>query len=304
MQFSTDLVRPSQRAQFWRDICNGIIELDCRIDTDEFAGSLEFTALGNSPAFLIRMGSCFVERSAMHVERTVDPPILLIYEAAGRIRYESVSSDFTYGCGQFVLIDTAIPYRAHIGPHCNEVLIAVDRRALTLRLGDYRRYLGVPVSSENPLGAMACAMLATVQRSISSLDPAASAALESHVLDIVALALARESGAAAPGLPPAESALVRLNAAVDAAVIDARLAPEEVAARAEMSMLEANLLLRRDRITLPDLLRGKRLDRSRDRLAVAHRNPAAVSGIAADAGYADAAAFRRAFRDRFGEDPV
>jgi len=153
MQFSTHLVRPSQRAHFWRDVCNGIIELDCRIDGDGFAGSLEFTAIGNSPAFLIRMESCLVERSALHVARAVDSPILLIYEAVGRIRYESDGSDFTYGCGQFVLIDTAIPYRAHIGPHCNELIMAVDRRALKLRLGDYRRYLGVPVSTASPMGA-------------------------------------------------------------------------------------------------------------------------------------------------------
>jgi AraC-like DNA-binding protein len=304
MQFSTDRVRPSQRAHFWRDVCNGIIEVDCRINSEDFSGSIEFTALGNSPAFLVAMDTCLVERSARHVASAAEPPVLLIHEQSGRIRYEAGDREFTYGNGQFVLIDTAIPYQAQIGANCRQLIMAVDHRALTLRLGDYRRFLGRPVSADKPLGALACAMLGTLPRSIQSLDPVASLALESQVMDLVAMALARDA-AGDDSAPVLESApMIRLNAAVDAAVINAARGADEVAAHAGMSLQEANLLLRRNRVTLPELLHARRLDRSRDRLALAGRNPAVLPRIAAEAGFADISAFHCAFRDRFGEDPA
>lgn len=305
MLLSTDRVRPNQRARFWRDVCNGIIELDCRIDGagEAFSGSVEFTALGNTPAFLVSMEACMVERSARHIATALDPPVLLIHERAGRVRYEGDGREITYGYGQFILIDTAIPYQARIGARCRGIIMAVDRRALTLRLGDYRPHLGRPVSANDPFGALACAMLAVLPRSIHHLDPVSGVALESQVLDLVAMALSRGGGTGREA-PIAESGpLIRLNAAVEAAVADAALRPEDVAAAAGMTIQEANLLLRRERATLAEVMTGRRLDRSRERIALASADPAALIQIASDAGFDNALVFRHAYRDRFGEDP-
>lgn len=266
MLLATDTVHAAHRARFWRDVCHAVVEVDCHIDHDDFRGALQFASLGDLPAFLVQMDRCQIHRTPEQAARAVEPPVLLIYQASGAAHGEAAGGMLRYGAGEFILLDTAVPFRVQIEDGTRQFVLPLARGLIGERLGDHRTHTGRTIGASTPVGQLTCSFLSSLQSIVLDLDPVASRIAEHQLLDLVALALSRDADRSRTLAPSYETALAALNAALDEAVRHGLLDPETVAGRAGLTVAHANLLLRRERTTLADALRARHFDDARRRL--------------------------------------
>ncbi|MFO1089369.1 MAG: hypothetical protein U1E46_07285 [Hyphomicrobiales bacterium] len=260
MKFVTQNVRADQRAQFWRDVVSIIANVECNTDAESFSGSMEFGELGETQAFSATLSLSTYERTEAHIETAPRLDAIVVYQVAGSMQYEHWGRTCVLTPRSFALLDLNAPFRATTLEPCEQFGLVVSHAKLLPRLGDFRRALAVPLGG-GPIGGLVSSLFDRLPLVLRQLDAAASLELESQVLDIVCLAVAREGCNSAEPVPPyGQSALHRLKAAIRDIEMSPDASPAAVAAKADMSLAEANLLLRSERTTLAELLRRARLE--------------------------------------------
>jgi hypothetical protein len=262
MLLATERVHAAHRARFWRDVCNGVLEVDCHIEHPDFRGAIEFSCLGDSPAFLVQMDRCRIHRTREAAARAVDPPVMLIYQVSGAAHGEAADQTVRYAAGQFVLLDTARPFHVQIEDDTRQFILPLDRALLRSRLGNESIFTRRTIGSETPAGRLACSYLSALPSMLVELDPMASRIAERQLFDLVTLAISRDVERSRVRLQSFDAAFAQLGAALDESVRLGILDPEAVAERAGLTVAEANLLLRRERTTLVEALQSRHSARS------------------------------------------
>jgi AraC-like DNA-binding protein len=126
--------------------------------------------------------------------------------------------------------------------------------------------------------------------------------LSNIALDLLALALAEQSSAAAPP-PMATMRVAWARAQVLDGLQDPALSPQSVAARQGVSPRLLQRLFAADGASLAGFIREQRLQRCRDALADSAQAHRSITEIALAWGFNDPAHFTRAFRRRFNLAP-
>ena len=136
---------------------------------------------------------------------------------------------------------------------------------------------------------------------VNSLQAVAKTKISEHVLDLVALALARELGADTPALSLGRDAtLLQLRMAIESRLSDPTFDPSAAATAAEISVRYANHLLTQQGTSLERLIVSRQLEHCRRGLEdplQAHRS---VGDIAFGWGFSALSHFSRRFKAAFG----
>ena len=139
---------------------------------------------------------------------------------------------------------------------------------------------------------------------IDALQPAAKLQVSTHVLDLVALALAAQADEATPTLSSGRAAtLLHLRMAVESRLCDPALNPRTAAAAAGISLRYANDLLSQQGTSLGRFILSRRLDRCRRALEDPRQARRSISEIVYAWGFADLSHFSRRFKAEFGCSP-
>ena len=139
---------------------------------------------------------------------------------------------------------------------------------------------------------------------VEVLQPVAKTQIAEHVLDLVALALAAETGEDRPALSSGRAiALLQLRMAIENRLSDPMLDPSSAAAAAGISVRYANVLLSEQGTSLQRLIVSRRLDHCRRALEDPAQAQRTITDIAFAWGFSDLSHFDRRFKTEYGCAP-
>ncbi len=201
--------------------------------------------------------------------------------------------------GDFVLFDSARPWRIGINSGFAQTVLMLPRSALSRRLGAAEPYIGRRIDGATGVGGMLSPLLRALPARLETMTAAARERVADNILDLVATALlsAVEHGALSAGM-----ALVRVKLWIETHLGEP-LSAERVAAACRLSVRHLNRLFEREETSLMHYVWERRLARSHAELrdpAMRHRH---IGEIAFAAGFNDLSHFSRTYRARYGCAP-
>lgn len=285
---------------YWREvICQAFVPLDPApiAETPDFAGRVETRELGRVNRAEIRSRRQRTAHGPREVRRSQGAYYFVNLQLAGRCRVRQGRAESVVGPGAFTVVDTTEPYFFDFPDDWRMLSFRLPHDALRHRLPDPAHGTGLAIDGHGGLGGVVAAMV----RALWDLDGEPSAVeLEESFASVVGLAL----GAAAD---PDD---VTPQAATRAAVLrhvathlgDPELSVASVCRRFAISPRQLHRLFADQERSFAATVRAMRLERCA-RLIADPAGRRSITEIAARHGFADPAAFSRAFRRHFGVAP-
>ncbi|MEU6841698.1 helix-turn-helix domain-containing protein [Streptomyces sp. NPDC046716] len=199
------------------------------------------------------------------------------------------------GPGDLVLVDGGRPFRLALTAPRNTLVTA----HLPVVPGDPARCVARTLDGREGLGALVAGLLTGLARHTTPYRPAEARRLGVAVLELTAALL--DVG---PAEPVPQPLLPRIQTYVLQHLGDGRLTPDDVAAAHHISTRYLHRLFQRQGLTVAAWIKAQRLERCRSDLADARLAHLPVHVVGARWGFAQAAAFSRAFRTAYGISPT
>ncbi len=205
--------------------------------------------------------------------------------------------------GQFVLYDSAKPYRFAFREHSRQIVVRVPRGELTQRLRRVERLTARPVAGDDGLGGFAREILQSLAGHLHDVDPHVTSQLLGYVLNVLAAAFAD-----AAGLDPEPAAqravlLRRAQECIRRRLSDPGLTPAQIARETGISERYLYAVFRESGTSPGKAIMDERLAQARASLARPKMFPGTVEGMALSLGFKHAAHFTRAFKERYWLPP-
>lgn len=304
--FSTEDVHQRDRFDYWMGVVRKtIIHNDavpaCR---RTFSAELRAGSIGTVNLALARSSAVRISHTKHHSGQPSDDQLFVFMPLAGSKVLQQGGRLVVLEPGQLALIDPRLP---HVGSFsdASEVLTAmVERHTLESRLGSIQDLTARPIIPESAEGRLASGYLAMLP-SQARLSSAAEDMVETHLLDLIALALGKAAeGQVSLGSSTRSLVRMKLRAAIEERLSDPGLDTETVASAVGVSTRYANAVLSDENTSLGRLIQARRLARCREALEdPAHRHRT-VSEIAYGWGFSDMTHFGRRFRAAYGMLPT
>lgn len=303
---STDTVAASARLPFWRDIvCATFVELDCEsANQDGFFGSIDNQALLDLQFSDIRAAPQRVVRSRAKIARSNLDYFLLSLQTSGTGLVTQDDRRAVLQPGDFALYDTTRPYDLTFRENFGQIVIRLPRDAVADRVAGATGLTAVRVPGDHGTGKLASMFLQQLHAQIGIVDAASLGRLQANAIDLLATALAEQSGMRfrAPREPKA-LLRQRIEAYIEAELGNPELTCEAIAAAHRISSRSLRKLFAESETSLSAWLWQRRLAKAQRDLIDPLRARLSVSAIGYDAGFKDLAHFSRAFRARYGVTP-
>ncbi|MER5651212.1 helix-turn-helix domain-containing protein [Streptosporangium sp. NPDC002524] len=275
----------------------------------DFEASVRVLDLGGVQVSVLTHPEVRSERTARLV-RQFDPEVYqfhLIVSGGGRLAQDG--REAVFGVGQFLLINSSLPYRAWRSAQdgrSEAVVVQVHRASLGLRSNTLDRLAAVPFSARSGIGAVLAGHLLQLMKNAGEYTEADTVALSDITLDLVAASCAHRLDAAADLSPEARqrALLARVHRFIRDHLGDPALTPDHIAAAHQISVRHLYKLFQAQDMTVAAWIRRCRLERCRHDLADPVLRSMPIHAIAAHWGFTNNAHFSRVFRAAYGLSPA
>lgn len=303
---STDDVHVRDRLSLWRErVSEAAIahDFDSHVG-QEFRGTISVGKLGVLDLTLMESDPCVVRRTDQCIARATDDDVLLILQLNGSLILHQDGRDAATQPNDLFLLDPYRPFSVEVTQSMSVLLVKAPRWELQGRLGDMSLLTARPITSSEPMTALASGFLAMLPNRLCALDAATGAKVAQHVLDLVSLAFGRQLQTGDVALSSSRmTTLVRLKAMIEARLCDPGLRPARAAEAAGISVRYANALLGHEGTSLERFIMLRRLVHCRRALEDPTQANRTISDIAYSLGFSDMSHFTRRFKGQFGCSP-
>ena len=305
MLLTTDSVHPADRVAYWQEVvCETFVALDCRSPLrGEFCGTVQSHVTGGLRLTRVDANAHSVARTGSLIARSRDDVLLLSLGSRGGGQVRQDGREAKLSPGSFTLYDTTRPYELRFAAPFMHWVLAIPREAM-------RRRLGVPEDAtarvpSGALGRLAHSFLSEFVALPDTLPRATQDRLADQALDLVAMALAEQGGAAdqRPHGTYQTLLLVRIRAFVEQHLHRPELDAVAIAAVLRVSPRSVRALFAAEGGTAGRYIMRRRLDRARNMLADPTLQGRTVSEIAFAVGFTDLPHFSRSFRLAYSCSP-
>lgn len=308
---STEGVPARDRYAFWKEtVCDLFVGLDCsRTGSGPFHGA----AARRTVAWDAKDSVSFIDvasvpqkavRSQSHIRRSSDAWLMLLVQTAGSAVLRQEGRTATLGPGDLVLFDSTRSYDFVFEHPFRQLVMKVPHHRLARRLPPPAVWIGRPVRSSSPLGAVLCAHLAAVSGAIDAVEPDLRLGLLDRTVDLLAYTFSGlQRGLGDSASTGRRILLARAMQHIESHAQDPRLAPADIAGALGISVGYLHRLFQGVDRSVSGYVREYRLERCRDQLASPLHDGEQITEIALRWGFNDLPHFSRAFRQQFGVSP-
>jgi len=301
--FSTNNVHARDRFDFWHGVaCKNLVDHnslpECRLT---FGAQIETGYLGNLELVLFRNSPMQVSHTARHIARAKSDHVFVCRQAAGMVFLKQDTREIALEAGDVALLDPRLPYEGRFSADSETLVLKVTRRELEARIGKTRDMVArsiKPLRAEDRLMSSLCAMLPSLAGKI---DCTSEEMVGNHVLDLIAVSLAKTMEAGRPRISSAKAlVLLNIRSVIEARMTDPSLDAQAVADAVGVSVRYANAILAEHDTSIMRLLQARRLARCRYALEDPNQAHRTVSEIAYGWGFSDMTHFGRRFKKAYG----
>lgn len=304
--FSTAGVRQQDRFDSWHAAARQyVIDHDARADSRlNFEAKLCSAALGGLNLVSFQSSSMTVSHTRRQAAQAPGDELFVCRQLAGTLLLEQGGPEVTLSSGDMALLDPRLPYSARFSSGSSLLVVKVPRRRLEARVGRTGSMIARRMRPEPGENGLLSDFLALLPLHAERLDLTAATVAE-QALDLLAVALAKESGLRGPQVSSARLlVLVRLRSAIEASLMDPALSPAAVAAAVGVSLRYANTVLASENTSVARLIQTRRLERCRQALGDPTQAHRLISEIAYSWGFSDMTHFGRRFKAAYGMLPT
>ena len=296
--------------EYYRDgICQSFMDLTPEPEGGDdwvFSGSVETMPLGAGRLNRVVATSHLVLRTKAEISRSPAECFYLNYKTRGECRIGQRGQEVVIRPGDVGLFDSTQPFALE---HRRESDLAVSSfmlpfQALRDRLPDGLPCKPLLISGHPTLGYLVRETAATFAREAERLDGLEATRLFDMLLDLVAMAIARNGQARVDTRGSRGSALLlALKTYVDDHHARTGLDAKQVADAFRLSVRYLHRLFEQSPVTFGDYLISRRLESGASALTASGEPQSSIAAIALASGFADPAHFQRAFKARYGCTP-
>lgn len=309
IQRSTADVRTWRRFEFWREVVSDtFVGLDPRRrekdDDLPFDGEIVGGQIGD-----VRL--CTVTANAHEVHRTP----ALIRRTGGDFLFVSLLLDGDAVCvqddrvaelvrpGQFVLYDSARPYRFTFRECSRQLVVRIPRDELTRRLPRVERLTARPVPGDGGLGGLSRELLQSLSAHVDDVDPHVTSQLLGNLLGMLSAAFADAADLSSEAAVPRAVHLRRAQECIRRRLSDPDLTPAQVAREIGISERYLYAVFRDEGTSPGKAIMSERLAQAHASLSRPKMLTGTIEGMALNLGFKHASHFTRAFKEHYGLPP-
>jgi AraC-like DNA-binding protein len=304
LRVSTLDVESGARLRYWQEaVCDVFVELRAGpvhpADADSFAGEIVRTHVDGLVVDTVTADGNEVARTPRLISHSSSDDLFVsvLERSTGVFTQDGREARLVHP-GDFVLYDSARPYRGGFLGRGRQIVVRIPREALATRLPRHDRVTAVTVSGRTGVGALASGLL----RALPRCDDDAPL-VGDHVLDLLAAALHPLTGGGLDGGSARATQLARARAFIRARLPDPGLGPTTVADAIGVSERYLYTLFEAAGTTPARWIGEERLAQAHARLGDPRRAGSTIEEIALGVGFKQAAHFTRAFKARYGITP-
>ncbi|MCC6193206.1 MAG: helix-turn-helix domain-containing protein [Burkholderiales bacterium] len=207
--------------------------------------------------------------------------------------------------GEFTILDPAAPYTiSNRNGAVQCFLVGMAREFIDERLHDGTQFCALRYRADYGSGRVAFSLMSALAEEASALGGAeVEQAMRSAIMLLGPELLRRAGGTQPPGKRSRGMLRHRVEAYIEANLVDPLLTPRRIAEAHGISVRSLFKLFEDSGPTLAETIRERRLRRCFDDLLDRARCGETITSIAFANGFSDAAHFSRSFRNRFGCAP-
>jgi len=299
--FSTKGIPAHERLSYWRETASHReVELSASAG---FLATLSNYVLDDVGISELHCDPCTVGRTARNIERAGCDHFFLNLQLNGKAVAAQDGRTAVGENGSLLIVDARRPYTLDFQGNARCIGLKLPRKAIEARLAGAPVLSARTMTSSRPLAGLASGFLSMLPSRIDAVDRSSAARLAEQTLDLIALALAQESGQTAILSSNRAITLNRLKAVIETRLRDPALRPAAVAEAAGISVRYANDLLSQEGFSIERYVLHRRLERCRRALEDDRLVRRLVSEIAYAWGFSDLSHFDRKFRTAYGLTP-
>lgn len=305
LHLTTDAVAEKDRASYWRDlVCDTFVELECEMPySDTFSGSLSNIDLGDFQVSIVDSTSQIVRRTRDSIRNSNRDHFLLSLQTCGRGMIAQDDRVAVLKPGDFALYDSTRPYRLEFDNRFGQIVLQLPRQTVTERLIDADLLTAMRVDGGSGVGLLTSNFIRQLHDQIEAIDELSSGRLKASAVDLLATALAEQSGARTHCSEGQAILRRRVCAYIDQHLSDHGLTCERIAAAHAISERQLRRVFEGSELSVSEWIWSRRLEQAKRDLEDPLKAPLSVTAIAYDVGFKDSAHFSRSFRARFGLSP-
>jgi AraC-like DNA-binding protein len=302
---TTDDLIDRDRLPFWRDlVCDTFVELECDSPArDHFSGSMTNSEIADIQFSNVQSVAQHVRRTRTKISQSDRDYYLLSVQTHGQGQLTQDGRTAVLQPGDFALYDTTRPYDLRFDDNFGQLVLRLPRPIVTGRLAEVERLTALRVMGDRGSGMLASQFLRQLHAQIEEIDELSVARLHASAVDLLATALAEQTGAHAKITESQVLLRRRICAYIDRNLADPRLNCDTIATAHSISERYLRKLFETSEMSVSEWIWSRRLDQAHRDLADPLRAHISVTAIGYDVGFKDAAHFSRAFRAKFGETP-
>jgi AraC-like DNA-binding protein len=310
MQRSTlDLARLPRDDRFdaWADaVSRSFVPLRARLGDGDgrgrFDGALVSQSVGGALVSSVAGSAVTVSRQAAEIAASDPGHIKLGLQLSGYSVISQDGRDAALAPGDFALYDTTRPYTLDFDASFRMFVVMFPVTSLRIDHDRSRAITASRFSGRRGLAAITSRFLAAMSEQLDGAALSGSIELSDAVFDLLAATLAERTEWTGVSDDKAQrrALAATVEAYIEAHLGDPSLTVAEVAAAHHVSVRYLQKLFEEREQTVSGLIRQRRLERSRRDLGDPRQQ---IATVGARWGFADAAAYARAFRHEFGVSP-
>lgn len=275
-------------------------------DPQPFAGSLVSQPLGRASVSTVAASGVRVDRTAHEIALADPGYIKLGLQLAGYSVVMQDGRDAALAPGDFALYDTTRPYVVDSADAFRMFVVMFPLDALHVDRGTLRELTARRFSGRSGLGAITSSFLSEMSRQLDAGALGGALPLADAVFDLLSATIADrmdDEGVLDEGAQR-RALRARVEDYICRRLADPGLTVSEIAGAHHVSVRYLQKLFELQNDTVSGWVRRRRLEESRRELVGADGAGIAISELGARWGFADPAAFARAFRQEFGMPPT
>jgi acetamidase/formamidase/AraC-like DNA-binding protein len=299
--FTTESYPDHRRFDAWRDALSRL-----SIEARDAAGARDVFATAQAVESPLGIVFAQIASGPQRLSYSDDPGIIwLALHCEGEAVLSEAGRSATVAVGDLVYGTAGAPAELLFASRFRQLLVRIPRAAIAARLVAPPAPRVGQLSGRSGLGRVFAQLLAAVADSLETLDAEAIRPIEVALAEFLSVSLAadRELGTLIGATAAQTATLNRICQTIEARLGDPELALAAVAAQEGVSMRYLQKLFEAAGTSFGDYVRQRRLEHCRLDLMNPLYARQSVTAICFRWGFNDAAAFSRAFRERFGEPP-
>lgn len=225
-----------------------------------------------------------------------------LISGAARLSQGGKSADLTPG--DIAILDSTRAYSIEVPDNFDALWIQAPRYRLEGRLSSVAEIMAQTIDGHSGVGFVASSLLRSALAEASRLLPQEANRIANSLLDLIGLALAKDTSKLQPvSSQNRASALRRVQEFIESRLDDEELDLPTIAREHHLSVRYLNKLFEREGISIARWIRMRRLERCRIDLESTGGRARAISDIAYSHGFGNISHFNRQFRAHFGCSP-